>query len=132
MAVVLTFVVFVVVVFLPSLVIVGFKLHWLSLVLTMLGFLVLGFASLGLPGALFSDLVEPVMVRLGKPAVPADSAWPTAIILTLVLPLALVPAWFVTRGFFTTSSFAARLFVFAGVFFVLSYLIGVVAYLILF
>ena len=127
----LTLVVLLVVVFVPSLVVASFKLHWLSLVLTMLGLLVLGFAFLGLPGALFLDLVEPVMVRLGGPAVPADSAWPMAIMMSLLLPLALAPAWWVTRGFYTPASFTVRLLVFAGVFFALSYLTGALVYLFL-
>ncbi len=123
-------VVLLVVVLVPSLIVVRFRYHWLGLILTMLGFEMLGFALLGLPGAAFVEPTEAVMTRLGKNPIPADGAWGTAILVTLLLPLALVPAWLLTRRS-PARGFWSRVIVFGSLFFVGACAVSVAAYLLL-
>ena len=59
---------------------------------------VLGFVLLGLPGAAFLETLEPVMRRFGRGAITGDAAWPAAIMMSLVWPVALAPAYFAARS----------------------------------
>lgn len=58
----------------------------------------LGLVLLGLPGAAFLETLEPLMKRLGRGAISADGAWPAAIVMSLVWPAALVPAYYGARA----------------------------------
>ena len=59
---------------------------------------VLGIVLLGLPGAAFLESLEPVMQRAGRGSISADGAWPAAIVMSLVWPLALAPAYLAARS----------------------------------
>ena len=61
---------------------------------------VLGLVLLGLPGAAFLETLQPVMQRLGRGPISADGAWPAAIMMSLVWPFAVAPAYLVatTKG----------------------------------
>ena len=59
---------------------------------------VLGLVLLGLPGAAFLETLQPVMQRLGRGPISADGAWPAAIMMSLVWPVALAPAYLVARS----------------------------------
>ena len=59
---------------------------------------VLGVVLLGLPGAAFLESLEPVMQRAGRGSISADGAWPAAIVMSLVWPLALAPAYLAARS----------------------------------
>jgi hypothetical protein len=107
---------------------VRFKLNWLSLVATMIGFVILGFALLGIPGALFLQLTQVPLTRLGRSPIPADAAWPIALYLTLLLPLALVPACLVTRTR-QTKSFWSQVLIFSSIFLLCAFIITIFVYL---
>jgi hypothetical protein len=89
---------------LPSLLFVISSLKFWVLCLVTLGFEVLGFVLLGLPGAAFLELLQPMMVKLGKPLIPADGAWGGAIVLSF-LTLGFLLAGWAAKVFFTSHPF---------------------------
>jgi hypothetical protein len=58
----------------------------------------LGVVLLGLPGAAFLETLEPVMHRVGRGPISGDAAWPAAIMMSLMWPVALAPAYLVARS----------------------------------
>jgi len=74
------------------------KYSWRSLWLLAGALELLGLVLLGLPGAAFLETIQPVMQRVGQPAISADGAWPAAILMSLVWPVALVPAYLAARS----------------------------------
>ena len=74
------------------------RFSWRSLFL-LVGILeVLGVVLLGLPGAAFLESLEPLMQRAGRGPISADGAWPAAIVMSLVWPCALAPAYLAARS----------------------------------
>ena len=74
------------------------RFSWRSLFI-LVGILeVLGVVLLGLPGAAFLESLEPVMQRAGRGPISADGAWPAAIVMSLVWPFALAPAYLAARS----------------------------------
>lgn len=69
-----------------------------SLIISVVVLEVLGLVLLGLPGAAFLEMLQPVMQRLGLRPISADGAWPAAIMMSVVWPVALVPAYLVGRS----------------------------------
>ena len=74
------------------------KFSWRSLFLSAGVLEVLGLVLLGLPGGAFLETIEPVMQRVGRPPISADGAWPAAIVMSLLWPVALAPAYLVARS----------------------------------
>lgn len=74
------------------------RFSWRSLFLVAGVLEVLGLFLLGLPGAAFLETVAPVMQRLGRGPIAGDGAWPAAILMSLLWPLALAPAYLVARS----------------------------------
>ena len=74
------------------------RFSWRSLIVSVAVLEILGLALLGLPGAAFLETLQPVMQRLGQRPISADGAWPAAILMSLVWPLALAPAYLVARS----------------------------------
>lgn len=74
------------------------KFSWKGLIISGVVLEVLGFVLLGLPGAAFLESLDPVMQRAGFGPIPADGAWPAAIMMSVVWPLALVPAYLAARA----------------------------------
>ena len=67
--------------------------------LVMIGVLeAVGLGLLGLPGAAFLETLQPVMVHLGRGSMSADGAWPAAIVMSAVWPVALLPAYLGARS----------------------------------
>jgi hypothetical protein len=58
---------------------------------------VLGLLLLGLPGAAFLETLQPMMERAGRGSMSADGAWPAAILMSILWPTALIPAYFLAR-----------------------------------
>jgi hypothetical protein len=69
-----------------------------SLIVSVAVLEVLGLVLLGLPGAAFLEALQPVMQRLGQRPMSADGAWPAAIVMSLVWPVAVAPAYLVARA----------------------------------
>jgi len=59
---------------------------------------VLGLVLLGLPGGAFLEALQPLMQRLGWGPISGDGAWPAAILMSAVWPLALAPAYLAARS----------------------------------
>ena len=59
---------------------------------------VLGLVLLGLPGAAFLETLEPLMRFFGRGPISGDGAWPAAILMSAVWPVALWPAYLVARS----------------------------------
>jgi len=59
---------------------------------------VLGLVLLGLPGAAFLETLEPLMQRAGRGPISGDGAWPAAIVMSAVWPVALAPAYLAARS----------------------------------
>jgi hypothetical protein len=74
------------------------RFSWWSLFLTASVLEVLGFVLLGLPGAAFLETFEPIMRRVGRRPISGDAAWPAAIVMSLLWPVALAPAYLVARS----------------------------------
>ena len=68
------------------------------LIVSVVALEVLGFALLGLPGAVFLETLQPVMERAGARPMSPDGAWPAAILMSLVWPATLVPAYLAARS----------------------------------
>jgi len=58
----------------------------------------LGLVLLGLPGAAFLETLEPLMQVLGRGPISGDGAWPAAILMSALWPVALGPAYLVARS----------------------------------
>ena len=58
----------------------------------------LGVLLLGLPGGAFLETLEPVMERMGAGPMSPDGAWPAAIMMSVLWPVALAPAYLVGRS----------------------------------
>ena len=125
----LAFLLMLILTFLPSFIIVRFKLHWLSLVLTVIASEGLGVVLLGIPGAVFLEPTETLMTALGQPAIPADSAWGAALFISFLLPLGLILSWLLVRLYVFRSGFWTQLITFAGCYFVYSWIVSLVTYL---
>ena len=74
------------------------KFSWRSLFFSAGALELLGLVLLGLPGAAFLETIQPVMQRAGHPPISADGAWPAAILMSLVWPVALAPAYLAARS----------------------------------
>jgi len=68
-----------------------------SLVLSVVVIEVLGLVLLGLPGAVFLETLDPIMQRAGRGPLTGDGAWPAAILMSVVWPVALAPAYLLAR-----------------------------------
>jgi hypothetical protein len=64
---------------LPSLLFIISNMKLWVLFVVSIGLEVLGFVLLRLLGTAFLGLLQPMMVRLGRPTIPADDAWGSAI-----------------------------------------------------
>jgi len=74
------------------------KFSWASLFVAVGVLEVLGLVLLGLPGAAFLEILEPLMRRLGRRPIGADAAWPAAILMSAIWPAALAPAYLLARS----------------------------------
>ena len=54
--------------------------------------------QVGLPGAAFLETLEPMMRRVGRGPISGDGAWPAAIMMSMIWPVALAPAYLVARS----------------------------------
>jgi hypothetical protein len=59
---------------------------------------VAGFLLLGIPGALLMEIAAPIAGLITPKRLPADSAWPMAIIVSLVWPWFLLPGRMIARA----------------------------------
>jgi hypothetical protein len=73
------------------------KFSWTSLIVSFGVLEVLGFVLLGLPGGAFLESLEPIMQGMGRGPISGDGAWPAAIMMSLVWPFALGPAYLAAR-----------------------------------
>jgi hypothetical protein len=71
---------------------------WRSLLITGGVLEVSGLLLLGLPGAAFLETLEPIMQRAGQGPITGDAAWPAAILMSALWPVALAPAYFAARS----------------------------------
>ena len=74
------------------------RFSWLSLFVSVGVLEVLGLVLLGLPGAAFLETLEPLMQRVGRGPISGDGAWPAAIVMSAVWPVALAPAYLAARS----------------------------------
>ena len=74
------------------------RFSWRSLLISVGVLQILGLALLGLPGAAFLETLEPLMQRFGRRPISADGAWPAAILMSVVWPVALAPAYLLARS----------------------------------
>jgi hypothetical protein len=74
------------------------RFSWRSLVVSVGVLEVLGLVLLGLPGAVFLETLEPLMQGVGRGPISGDGAWPAAIVMSAVWPVALAPAYLVARS----------------------------------
>ncbi len=74
------------------------RFSWWSLIVSVGVLEVLGLVLLGLPGGAFLETLEPVMQRVGLRAISADGAWPAAIMMSVVWPVGVAPAYLVARS----------------------------------
>jgi hypothetical protein len=81
------------------------KFSWRSLFVSAAVLEFLGFVLLGLPGGALLETIQPVLQRVGHPAISADAAWPAAILVSLLWPVALVPAYLAARSVRAGSGF---------------------------
>jgi len=102
------------------------RFSWRSLFVSTGVLEVLGLVLLGLPGAAFLETLEPLMQRLGFGPISGDGAWPAAIVMSAVWPVALAPAYLAARSVRVGN--AQRGLVALGVLVVLCFLMGVLAY----
>jgi hypothetical protein len=102
------------------------KFSWRSLFISVGVLEVLGLVLLGLPGAAFLEALDPIMERLGRSPISGDAAWPAAIMMSAVWPVALVPACLAARSVHLRN--VQRGLVFLAVLLSVSLLIGVLVY----
>lgn len=74
------------------------RFSWRSLFVSAGVLEVLGLVLLGLPGAAFLETLEPLMQHLDRGSISADGAWPAAILMSAVWPIALAPAYLAARS----------------------------------
>ena len=74
------------------------RFSWLSLFVSLGVLEVLGLVLLGLPGAAFLETLEPLMQHLGFGPISGDGAWPAAIVMSALWPIALAPAYLAARS----------------------------------
>ena len=74
------------------------RFSWRSLLVSAGVLEVLGLVLLGLPGAAFLETLEPFMQRVGRGPIAGDGAWPAAILMSAVWPVALAPAYLAARS----------------------------------
>lgn len=74
------------------------RFSWRSLFVSTGVLEVLGLVLLGLPGAAFLETLEPLMQRVGRGPITGDGAWPAAIVMSAVWPIALAPAYLAARS----------------------------------
>jgi hypothetical protein len=74
------------------------RFSWRSLFVSIGVLEVLGLVLLGLPGAAFLETLEPLMQQAGRGPMSGDGAWPAAILMSVVWPLALAPAYLAARS----------------------------------
>ena len=102
------------------------RFSWRSLFVSAAVLEVLGLVLLGLPGAAFLETLEPLMQRAGRGPISGDGAWPAAILMSAVWPVALAPAYLAARSVRVGNQ--QRGLVALGVLVVLCLLIGVLVY----
>lgn len=102
------------------------RFSWRSLFVSLGVLEVLGLVLLGLPGAAFLETLEPLMQRLGFGPISGDGAWPAAIVMSAVWPIALAPAYLAARSVRVGN--AQRGLVALAVLVGLCFLIGVLVY----
>ena len=102
------------------------RFSWRSLFVSAGVLEVLGLVLLGLPGAAFLETLEPVMQHFGRGPLSGDGAWPAAIVMSAVWPLALAPAYLAARSVRVGNP--QRGLVALAVLVVLSFLMGVLVY----
>jgi len=74
------------------------RFSWRSLFVAAGVLEVLGLVLLGLPGAAFLETLEPLMHYFGRGPISGDGAWPAAILMSAVWPVALAPAYLAARS----------------------------------
>ena len=74
------------------------RFSWRSLFVSAGVLEVLGLVLLGLPGAAFLETLEPLMQRVGRGSISGDGAWPAAIVMSALWPVALAPAYLAARS----------------------------------
>jgi hypothetical protein len=74
------------------------RFSWRSLFVSIGVLEVLGLVLLGLPGAAFLETLQPLMQQIGRGPISGDGAWPAAILMSAVWPLALAPAYLAARS----------------------------------
>jgi hypothetical protein len=116
---------------LPSVLIVSITPHWRTMVFTVIGLEILGWILLGIPGAIFLEPTEALMVQLGKSPMSADSAWRLAIVYSFLIPLGLIPTWLVMRSIFSRHNKINKLIIFSGLYFVVAWSISILAHIFL-
>ena len=102
------------------------RFSWRSLFVSTGVLEVLGLVLLGLPGAAFLETLEPLMQRLGRGPISGDGAWPAAIVMSAVWPVALAPAYLAARS--VRCGHPQRGLVALAVLVVLCFLMGVLVY----
>jgi hypothetical protein len=102
------------------------RFSWRSLFVSAGVLEVLGLVLLGLPGAAFLETLEPLMQRVGRGPISGDGAWPAAILMSAVWPVALAPAYLAARSVRVGNP--QRGLVAFGVLVVLCFLMGVLVY----
>lgn len=106
------------------------RFSWWSLLISVGVLEVLGLVLLGLPGAAFLETLDPIMQRAGRGPISADGAWPAAILMSVVWPVALAPAYLVARSVRVGNR--SRGLLAGAVLLAMSFLIGAVIYVIAF
>ena len=102
------------------------RFSWRSLFVSAGVLEVLGLVLLGLPGAAFLETLEPLMRHFDRGPISGDGAWPAAILMSAVWPLALAPAYLVARS--VPAGNPQRGWLALGVLVVLCFLIGALVY----
>jgi len=74
------------------------RFSWRSLFVSIGALEVLGLVLLGLPGGAFLETLQPLMQRIGRGPISGDGAWPAAILMSALWPLALAPAYLAARS----------------------------------
>ena len=102
------------------------RFSWRSLLVSAGVLEVLGLVLLGLPGAAFLETLEPLMQRVGRGPISGDGAWPAAIVMSAVWPVALAPGYLAARSVRVGN--LQRGLVALAVIMVLCFLLGVLVY----
>jgi len=102
------------------------RFSWRSLFVSAAVLEVLGLVLLGLPGAAFLETLEPLMQRAGRGPISGEGAWPAAIVMSALWPVALAPAYLAARS--VRCGNPQRGLVALAVLVVLCFLMGVLVY----